>query len=94
MSSYIVETTVKKVLGGAVSDYFANILAQWPRDVRTARDQFRLEANATVYAVCPKCNSTHKPSYKSDSPGIPFYPEKCSTRLYGKRCGEIMLRNG
>ncbi|PPQ79206.1 hypothetical protein CVT26_000557 [Gymnopilus dilepis] len=92
MCSYIVETTVKKVLGGTVSGYFSDILAQWPRDVRTARDQFKLEANATVYAVCPKCNSTHKPSYKSDSPDIPFYPEKCSTRLYGKRCGEIILR--
>lgn len=46
-----------------MSAYFQAILHNFPRDVRTAVDQFHLEGKATVYAVCPKCDATYAPTY-------------------------------
>lgn len=79
-----------KLLGNTpMSAYFQAILHDFPRDVRTAVDQFHLEGKATVYAVCPKCDAMYASTY--DGP-IVIYRERCNSHQYSSRCGELLVR--
>lgn len=89
MSQFIIQTTLLKAVAGTLPPYFQAILNDFPRDIRTATDQFNLEGKATVYAACCKCHATHRPTYEGS---ILTYPERCNARYYGSRCGELLVR--
>lgn len=91
MAEFIIQTTLYKALGDEIPPYFRSLLSDFPRDIRTATTQFGLEGKATVYAVCPgpKCHATYKPV---DNSPVPTYRERCNSRRYGSRCGELLVR--
>lgn len=90
MTQFIIQSTVMQAVGSEIiSTYFQGLLSGFPKDVRAATEHFKLEAKATVYAVCPKCHATYKPTFEGS---IPFYREQCNSRLYGSRCGELIVR--
>ncbi|KAH7904269.1 hypothetical protein BJ138DRAFT_1019358, partial [Hygrophoropsis aurantiaca] len=47
------------------------LLNGFPRDIRTVRKIFDLEAKTIVYAACPRCSCTYKPDVRS---GVLVYP--------------------
>lgn len=59
---------------------------QFPRDIRSVRAIFNLEATTVVYATCPKCLYTHEPVFDN---GIPVYPLRCTFRAFptSSACG-------
>lgn len=90
MTHYLVQTVILKALGdNPLSAYFQGILSDFPRDIRTATANFHLESKATIYAACPKCHNTYKPTFEG---AIPVYQERCNFRRYGSRCGELVVR--
>lgn len=92
MCCYVVQTTLFAALGdNPISAYFQAILSGFPQDVRAATDKFNLDTKATVYAVCPKCHATYKPTYEGETL-IPIYQERCNFRRYSSRCGELLIR--
>ena len=92
MSRYLVEQTIRHTIGhGAVVPAFLLRLLKWiPDDIRSATDKFNLEAKATVYAVCPKCHSTWKPSPSPDH--VRSYPKICKYSRYGSKCKQQLTR--
>ncbi|KAG5221275.1 Polyketide synthase/peptide synthetase [Salix suchowensis] len=80
MTHYIVQTCLI-----ALSEYehlpaiFKNMLEKdWPKDIRSARSTFKVEARETIYAVCPSktCHSTYGPEQSTEHADI--YPELCT----------------
>lgn len=55
----------------------SNTLRAIPLDSRAVREKYRLNGNVTIYAVCPSCNCTYKPSRDPKS-GLHVYPSKCT----------------
>jgi hypothetical protein len=51
------------------------LLKFFPRDIRTVRKQFDLEAKTTTYATCPKCFALYEPEMKG---GVLVYPPRCN----------------
>ncbi|KAH7904022.1 hypothetical protein BJ138DRAFT_973152, partial [Hygrophoropsis aurantiaca] len=47
------------------------VLTNFPRDIRTVRKIFDLEAKTVVYAACPRCSCTYKPTTQDN---ILIYP--------------------
>ncbi|KAH7906576.1 hypothetical protein BJ138DRAFT_978118, partial [Hygrophoropsis aurantiaca] len=45
-------------------DHEKALLETFPKDVRTVRKLFDLEAKTLVYATCPRCSATYKPEQK------------------------------
>jgi len=70
MAQYIIQATTQYLYHDDLPAYWQDLLSTFPRDVRTATTLFHLEAKATVYAACPKCHCTYKPTYKD---GMPTY---------------------
>lgn len=90
MIEYIMQTMVHQFFGNdPISAFFRGILSGVPHDIRTAAAQFDLEAKAIVYAACPKCHSTYKPTTDGT---IPLYQERCNFRRFGSRCRELIVR--
>jgi hypothetical protein len=90
MTQFIIQTVVFKAFGkNPISTYFVGLLHGFPRDIRTATSHFSLDAKATIYAACPKCHATYKPTLDGK---IPVYQERCNFRRYGTRCGELVVR--
>lgn len=56
------------------------------------KDSLDLEANATIYVVCPndKCQTTYATKYKDGSP-VTIYPSHCKARHMGRQCKEQLL---
>ncbi|HEV7738573.1 MAG TPA: hypothetical protein VGO47_14530 [Chlamydiales bacterium] len=72
----------------------ANILVQIPETLKLALSRFNLDGHVTLYAVCPACHCTFKPSYKPGSV-IPIYPSHCTSQLtsdQGHGCNEPLLQ--
>ena len=91
MCCYVVQTTLFAALGdNPISAYFQAILSGFPQDIRAATDKFNLDTKATVYAVCPKCHATYKPTYEGETL-IPIYQERCNFCRYSSRCGELLI---
>ncbi|KAH7918138.1 hypothetical protein BV22DRAFT_971213, partial [Leucogyrophana mollusca] len=53
------------------SDRDQILLNDFPRDIRTVRKIFDLEAKTVVYAACPRCSYTYKPIERG---GVLVYP--------------------
>jgi hypothetical protein len=71
------------------------ILADFPVDIRSATQRFRLDGKSTIFAVCPdpNCHRTYRPSFSDHSP-IPSYPSLCNHKRFagGSKCGTRLLR--
>lgn len=93
MTYLILQTAILKAFGDRerVPVYFRDILGQFPKDIRTASAQLRLEGKSTIYAVCPSCHQSYAPSLEGS---IPIYSQRCNYRKYsgGSRCGELLVR--
>lgn len=66
------------------------IIASMPRDIRTVQSAFDLMPRTTIYASCPQCSFTHKPSYHSN---IATYPSRCQYSSFGTVCGTPLLKH-
>jgi hypothetical protein len=80
---------------GVISIIFALVLkgqavTSIPTSVRTALNQFNLDDQTTVYAVCPACHCTYEPRTSS---GSPIYPPRCNNqpRPGLGTCGQNLL---
>ena len=71
------------------------ILADFPVDIHSATQQFRLDGKSTIFTVCldPKCHHTYRPSFSDNSP-IPSYPSLCDHRRFagGTKCKMHLLQ--
>ncbi|KAJ3816516.1 hypothetical protein F5880DRAFT_1494200, partial [Lentinula raphanica] len=70
-------------------------LSSISEDIRGLEKKFNLDADTTVFAVCPRCNCTYKPLPLPLS-SIPCYPSKCSFRstTNAEPCNENLLSGG
>ncbi len=72
-------------------------LQNFPLDLRTLKDRFRMQAKIEVYAVCPdsKCCAVYSPVLEN---GIKTYPRICSKKhlrnRVEKECGELLCVDG
>lgn len=97
MLQYVVQLSLTySEFGRKLSQREQRLLADFPRDLRTAESTFQLEGKRLIYAVCPNpsCHRTYQPTFEDGSP-IPNYPSTCSYRQFsgGKRCKEQLLRS-
>ena len=71
-----------------------NVLSQIPTSLYSALSSFDIESVMVVYAVCPSCNYTHKPSQDPIST-LTVYPATCQNQLLtdnGRQpCGAAIL---
>lgn len=103
MTHYIVQTCFLAFTESLdhLPDLFRHMLTtEWPRDVRTARSTFQLDAKETIYAVCPEhtCHMTYAPKSTLTPSGIaiPTYPEYCNAianKKTGAKCGGKLCRD-
>jgi hypothetical protein len=72
---------------GHLSEAHKRLLKDFPIDIRTVRKAFDFEPTITIYAACPTCSFTHKPTYTKS--GVSIYPSRCQYMRYkgGKTCG-------
>jgi len=72
---------------GNLTDSHKRLLKDFPADIRSVRKAFDIEPTITIYAACPKCCFTHKPTRTKS--GIDIYPSRCQyVRYKGHRnCG-------
>jgi hypothetical protein len=70
----------------------ADTLAQIPPSITAALSKLNLDGQSTIYAICPTCHCTYKPSFNHDS-SIPIYPKRCSNKPKpdSNECGELLL---
>jgi|SRR5882762_7984316 hypothetical protein len=63
------------------------LLKDFPTDIRSVRRAFDIDPTIVIYAACPKCSFTHKPTRTTS--GIDVYPSRCQyVRYKGQRsCG-------
>ncbi len=89
MLQYIIQLSFF-MSGGKLSPLQEKILRDFPKDPDTATSKFNLDAQKTIYAVCPNpsCHKTYKPHYRGSSP-IPEYPKYCDNKQFvnGSKCG-------
>lgn len=57
---------------------------QMPADIRTAFKTFHLEAKLTSYVCCPTCFCLY--------PEIRPYPDACTYKIFGVKCGTSLIR--
>jgi hypothetical protein len=71
----------------------ADTLTQIPQTITAALAKFNLDGRTTIYAVCPVCHCTYKPSFKSGSL-LPIYPERCTNKPKPQsgECAELLLQ--
>lgn len=71
-----------------------NLLDSIPLDSRTVRSRYGLEGKCIVFAACPTCDFTYKPTDTLD-PETPLYPSHCSHTPDpdGKVCGARLTKN-
>jgi hypothetical protein len=71
------------------------VLSNIPMDIRETENQFSLENQSTIYAVCPdaNCHFLYEPKFTAGSP-IPIYPSTCTHRQFkgGRKCGTTLLK--
>lgn len=69
-----------------------SLVNNFPVDIRTVRQAFDIEADITVYAACPKCSCTYKPTTNGKRNK---YPSTCTHRRFAKSkmCGEQLIDN-
>ena len=79
-------------VGKSISKPIHQLISTWPRDTRTAVEQFNLATKATILAVCPAYHTSYKPSFASGS-RIPIYPLKCTARQHGVQCTDALVRS-
>lgn len=97
MTHYIVQTcflSIVESLEQLPSSLREMITGSWPRDIRTVRQTFQLDAKETIYAVCPSktCHQTYAPVR---SGGSDIYPLSCTAIIdkeTGAHCGERLCR--
>lgn len=71
MTHYIIQTAYFNAVDRTTfPPYFRAILSGFPRDVRSATEKFHIAPKSTIYAVCPKCHATYKPTYDG---ALPIY---------------------
>lgn len=92
MLQYLVQLTFMRS-NANLSARDQKVLSDFPSDPRSFKDSLDLEADATIYAVCPndKCQTTYAAKYKDGSP-VAIYPSRCKARHMGRRCKEQLLR--
>lgn len=94
MLQYIIQLSFF-MSGSNLSPLQKKILRDFPKDPDTATSKFNLDAQKTVYAVCPNpsCHKTYKPLYHGSSP-IPKYPQYCANKQFmnGSKCGTRITR--
>ena len=57
-----------------------HIIDQLPTSLYTALNRFNIDSRTTLYAICPTCNCSWKPSYDHVS-ATPKYPAECTNRI-------------
>jgi Transposase family tnp2 len=75
---------------GNITPFEECLLKNFPRDVRTVRKVFDVEATTVTYAACPKCSSLSPPKVgKTIS-----YPARCQATKFrgGKICGTALTK--
>jgi hypothetical protein len=77
---------------GHLSEPHERLLKDFPIDIRTVRRAFDIDPDITIYAVCPKCSFTHKPTQTRS--GVDVYPSRCQYVRYrgGKSCGAALTK--
>jgi hypothetical protein len=67
--------------------------AQIPDTLEAALHRFNLKGRTTIYAVCPQCHYTYKPTFKPGSV-IPIYPSFCTNTPFpnSDSCGAQLLQ--
>jgi len=72
---------------GNLTDSHKRLLKDFPADIQSVHKAFDIEPTITIYAACPKCCFTHKPTHTKS--GIDIYPSRCQyVRYKGHRnCG-------
>jgi Transposase family tnp2 len=68
-----------------------------PRDIRSVRKKFDLEAVTKTFATCARCSCTYPPTIGKKSPAMgkkSCYPERCSYKKYrgSKPCGQLLVK--
>lgn len=68
-----------------------NLLDNFPRDIRTVRKVFDLEAKTTIYATCPQCLCTYAPEVRGK---VNVYPARCSWQRFptSNECGARLTK--
>jgi hypothetical protein len=62
--------------------YQTHILGQLPTSLYTALSRFQVESRSILYAVCPVCNFTYKPTFHPNAANA-NYPSQCTNRIPG-----------
>lgn len=72
-----------------------DIIAQVPTSITKALSLIDLNAATTTYAVCPTCNCTYEPIFKTGSK-VPQYQAICNNRPTpeSNECGSSLLHSG
>jgi hypothetical protein len=84
--------------GGHLTDSHKRLLKDFPADIRSVRRAFDIEPTITIYAACPKCSFTHKPTRTKS--GTDIYPSRCQYARYkghrncGTRITKQTVQNG
>lgn len=68
-----------------------------PRDIRSVRKKFNLEAVTKMFATCARCSCTYPPDTEKRSSATrnrSGYPERCSYKKYrgSKPCGHLLVK--
>jgi hypothetical protein len=83
---------------GQLTNSHEQLLKDFPTDIRSVRRAFDIEPTMTIYATCPKCCFTHKPTRTKS--GIDVYPSRCQYVRYkghrscGTRITKQIVQNG
>ncbi len=94
MTQYIIHLSFLHA-GPHLSQRDQKILSNIPMDIRETENQFSLENESMIYAVCPdpNCHFLYAPKF---TPGslIPIYPSTCTHRQFkrGRKCGTALLK--
>jgi hypothetical protein len=77
---------------GLINAREQRILNSFPRDIRTVRKVFDLEAETMVFASCPRCCALHKPLPRGS---LLEYPARCQHQRYrtSDQCGEKLVKH-
>ncbi|KAJ7073089.1 hypothetical protein C8F01DRAFT_1301002 [Mycena amicta] len=72
-----------------------DVLKQLLTSLESALSKFKIDPKTVIYATCPSCHNTHKPT-KDRLTGDPSYPETCEGYVYPKDgvatlCGKQLL---
>lgn len=89
MSTRLVKgTSDREVYDGHQS----HILNQLPTSLYSTLKQFDIDGRTTMYAVCPACSCTYKPSYNRVT-ATASYPAQCANRIVGPSGSSVCQTN-